>query len=43
MATATAAETGKIQPRLKQRYRSEITKAQREEIDQMERIAERLP
>jgi large subunit ribosomal protein L5 len=32
MATATAAETGKTQPRLKQKYRSEIAPALREEF-----------
>jgi large subunit ribosomal protein L5 len=32
MATATAAPAGKTQPRLKQRYRSEITKALTEEF-----------
>src|SRR5215217_8921657 len=32
MATATAAPTGKTQPRLKQRYRAEITKALTEEF-----------
>lgn len=32
MATATAAPTGKIQPRLKQKYRTEITKTLTEEF-----------
>lgn len=32
MATATAAETGKTQPRLKQKYNTEIKKALQEEF-----------
>ena len=32
MATTTAAPTGKIQPRLKQKYRSEIVKALTEQF-----------
>ena len=32
MATATAAETGKTQPRLKQKYNTEIKKAMQDEF-----------